>query len=60
MINSSDQKYLESFEMWCWRRMEKITWTGRVKNEELLCNVKEENNSLHEKKRGRLYWIDHI
>jgi len=40
--------------------MEKITWTGRVKNEELLCNVKEENNSLHEKKRGRLYWIDHI
>jgi hypothetical protein len=22
-----DQKYLESFEMWCWRRMEKISWT---------------------------------
>jgi hypothetical protein len=20
-----DQKYLESFEMWCWRRMEKIS-----------------------------------
>jgi hypothetical protein len=29
-----DQKYLESFEMWCWRRMEKISWTGRVRNEE--------------------------
>jgi hypothetical protein len=23
----ADQKYLESFEMWCWRRMEKISWT---------------------------------
>jgi len=25
-----DQKYFESFEMWCWRRMGKISWTGRV------------------------------
>jgi hypothetical protein len=27
-----EQKYLESFEMWCWRRMEKISWTDRVRN----------------------------
>jgi hypothetical protein len=25
-------KYLESFEMCCWRRMEKISWTERVRN----------------------------
>ena len=24
---------LESFEMWCWRRMEKIRWADRVRNE---------------------------
>ena len=24
-IRAVDQKYLESFEMWCWRRMEKIS-----------------------------------
>jgi hypothetical protein len=23
-LEKADQKYLESFEMWCWRRMEKI------------------------------------
>jgi hypothetical protein len=23
-LRKADQKYLESFEMWCWRRMEKI------------------------------------
>jgi hypothetical protein len=28
-----DQKYLESFEMWCWRRMEKISPAERVTNE---------------------------
>jgi hypothetical protein len=27
-------KHLESFEMWCWRRMEKILWTDHVRNEE--------------------------
>ena len=29
-------KYLESFEIWCWRRMERIIWTDHVKNEEVL------------------------
>jgi len=24
-LRAADQKYLESFEMWCWRRMEKIS-----------------------------------
>jgi len=27
-----DQKHLESFEMWCWRRME-ISWTDHVRHE---------------------------
>jgi hypothetical protein len=42
-----DQKYLESFEMWCWRRMEKISWVDRVNNEAVLHRVKEERNILH-------------
>jgi hypothetical protein len=32
--------------MWCWRRMEKISWTDRVKNEEVLHRVKEERNNI--------------
>jgi hypothetical protein len=27
-----DKKYLERFEIWCCRRMEKISWSDRVKN----------------------------
>ena len=33
--------YLESFEMWCWRRMEKISWTDHARNGEVLLRVKE-------------------
>jgi hypothetical protein len=35
-LQAVDQKHLESFEMWCWRRMEKISWTDHVSNEEVL------------------------
>jgi len=36
------QKYLESFEVWCWRRMKEISWTDHVKNEEVLQRVNKE------------------
>jgi hypothetical protein len=34
-LRAADQKYLESFEMWCWKRMEKISWTDHVRNEDV-------------------------
>jgi hypothetical protein len=51
------QKYQESFEVWCWRRMEKIIWTDRVRNEEVLHRVKEERNITHTIKRRKANWI---
>jgi hypothetical protein len=52
-LRQVDQKYLGSFEKWCWRRMGKISWANRVRNEGVLhtsqggeeyptCNKKEE------------------
>jgi hypothetical protein len=34
--------------MFCRRRMEKISWTDHVRNEEVLLKVKEQRNILHE------------
>jgi len=31
-----DQKHLESFEMYHWRKIEKIRWNDYVRNEEVL------------------------
>jgi hypothetical protein len=55
-----DQKYLESFEVWCWRRMEKKRWTSRVNNEAVLRRVKEERNILHTIRRKKANWTGHI
>jgi hypothetical protein len=59
-IRAVDQKYLESSEMLCWRRMEKISWTDRVRNEEVLLRVKEQRNILHEMGKRKANWIGHI
>ena len=42
-----DQKYVESFEMWCWRRVEKITWSDGVRSDEVLHSIKDDRNILH-------------
>ena len=55
-----DQKHLESFEMWCWRRMEKISCTDHVRNEEVLLRVKGQRNILHEIRKRKDNWIGHI
>ena len=55
-----DQKHLENFEMWCWRRMEKISWTDHVRNEDVLLRVKEQRNILHEICKRKAKWIVYI
>ncbi|PNF31014.1 hypothetical protein B7P43_G01180 [Cryptotermes secundus] len=55
-----DQKHLESFEMWCWRRMEKISWTDYVRNEEVLIRVSEQRNILHEIRKRKTNWIGNV
>jgi hypothetical protein len=56
-----DQKYLESFEMWSRKRMEKICMKNAdcTKNEEVLHRV-EERNILPTIKRGKAIWIGYI
>jgi hypothetical protein len=60
MLREVDQKHLESFEMWCWRRLEKISWTDHVRNEDVLLGVKEQRNILHEISKRKANWIGHI
>jgi hypothetical protein len=40
--------------------MEKIIWTDRVRNEEVLLRVKEQRNILHEISKRKANWIGNI
>jgi len=37
-----------------------ISWTGHVRNEEVLLRVKEQRNILHEIRKRKANWIGHI
>ena len=59
-LRAVDQKNLESFEMWCWRRIEKISQTDHMRNEDVLLRVKEQTKILHEIRKRKANWIGHI
>jgi hypothetical protein len=60
MLQAVDHKHLESSEMWCWRRMEKINWTHHVRNEKVLLRVNEQRNILHEISKWKANLNGHI
>jgi hypothetical protein len=41
LLQKVDERYPEGFEMWCWRRVGKISWADNMRNE-VLYRVKEE------------------
>jgi hypothetical protein len=59
MLRAVYQKHLESFGMWCWRRMEKISLTDHMRNEVLL-RVKEQRNIIRVVSERKADWIGHI
>jgi hypothetical protein len=59
-LRAVDQKQLEGFKIWCRRRMEKISWTDHVRNEDVLLRVKEQRNILYEIRKRKAKWIGHI
>lgn len=59
-LRKFEKKRLEAFEMWCWRRLLKISWTEKVTNKEVLERVQEEKHILKTASKRRHKWIGHI
>jgi hypothetical protein len=59
-LREVNQNYFERSKIWCWRRMEKINWTGRVKNKEVLHIDREERNILLLTKIRKCKWNGHF
>src|SRR6218665_1809616 len=51
---------LEAFEMWIWRRMERISWTEHISNEEVLTLVGEERSLISTIRARQRNWMGHL
>jgi hypothetical protein len=59
-LKTLQRKNLESFEMWCWRRMENIKWSDKVTNEQVLERIGEKRTLLNNILRRKANWMGHI
>jgi len=50
-LRKNDERVVNAFETWCWRRMLKIKWTDRIMNDEVFQREKEERLLLKIKKK---------
>jgi len=41
-LGKKEERLVNAFETWCWRRMLKIKWTDRITNDEVFQRAKEE------------------
>ena len=59
-LRKNDVKKLEAFEMWIWRRIEKILWKDHISNKEVLKRVKGRRSLIETIVRRKQNWISHV
>ena len=59
-LRKEDIKKIEAFEMWIWRKMERISWTEKITNEEILRRVGESRTMMMTIVRRKKNCIGHI
>lgn len=59
-INSNEMRRLEAFEMWCYRRILKISWIDKVRNLDILKHLNKNTEILCTIKRRKLEYFGHV
>ena len=50
---------LNAFEMWIWRRMEKVSWVNTETNQDILDTIGEKRSLLESVMKKKKNWIGH-
>jgi hypothetical protein len=54
------RKKLNAFEMWCYRRLLKISWKDRVKNDKVLKRIKMEYHFMDDMIKRKMKYAGHV
>jgi len=53
-------KYLKSFKIWCWKKMETVKWSEKITNEEVLEHIGENRALLNNINHRKANWVGHM
>ena len=59
-IGKDMEKRLEAFEVWCWRRMMRVSWTERRTNESIFEEIGKERELLRTIRRRQMRFLGHV
>ena len=59
-LKEEDIRRLDSVDMWFWRRMENVSWTKKVTNEEVLRRIGEKRTLISTIYNQQKKWICHV
>ena len=59
-LKKEEVRKLEAFEMWVWRRMEKIRWKDKITNKKVLELVGESRSLVETVIKRKKKWIGHV
>ena len=59
-VTAANEKRLEAFEIWCWRRMLRVSWVGRKTNESILEEIGKKREMLRMIRIRQLGFLGHI
>ena len=59
-LNKQMEKRIEVFEMWCWRRLLKISWTERISNEEVMRRMGNEREIIMKIRVRQMRFVGHV
>ena len=60
MIRKVERRRIDSFELWCWRRLLRIPWTARRTNKSVIEEIKATNSLEALIKKQQLSYFGHI
>ena len=59
-MRKEDIKRLEAFEMWIWRKMQKVKYTEHKTNEEVMKEIEEDRSLIDTIRKRQRNWMGHV
>ena len=59
-IKKAERQRIDAFELWCWRRLLKVPWTGRRSNQSILREINPEYSLEGVMLKLKLWYVGHL
>ena len=59
-IRKAEHQRIDAFELWCWRRLLRATWTARIPNQSILKEINPKYSLEGQMLKLTLQYFDHL